>query len=1182
MSTFKFSLGQGMIACWALAVLLISALAVSNLQAQTTTAVLSGTALDTTGAVVAGAQIQATNVGTGISYEGTTDGVGRYVLPEMPVGTYNVSAQKTGFEKMVQTGIVLTVGAHPVLDFKLKVGRTSEVLEVHGQTSTVDTTTATVGQLVSPAQMEDLPLNGRNFTDLLTLAPGVGLVIPGATGGGVSATAYGLENNYSVSGSRPVGTSYVVDDLESVDAGDHGTGVGIIGTSLGMDAIQEFSVMTNTYGAQFGGTGAAINMVTKSGTNSLHGSAYEFIRNSVLDGYNWFDVAGYKPAYRRNQFGGSLGGPIKKDKAFYFMNYEGLRSLTGATVRAGVPTDLPDLYAAYGYEPGGPTGYISSQFGPMDARSEAIMATYPAAQSAAQCPNVTHATLYPGQGLYCSVGNNVQNEDYGVARVDYNFGPKDSSFARYTIENAFQIVPYVESELPGWPEVDHERNQYTSIEERHVFSPTLLNEARFGFVRLNQQTVGGGLNGTGPLDMNNGIQDADWAPGDGLTPLGPPPSSPSLNATNRFSAGDDVVLTKGAHSLHMGVLFTHVQSNTMAVGYGGGWADFIGLDGSPAFGGLGGALQGDPFIEFASPGSNYTYTTPAPNATTYPWTPNRYWRQNWLAPYIQDDWKIGKRLTVNLGVRYDWASNPTAVGMPVFVLPNLLSTTTSESSFVTAQHPFTSNPNMKNIDPRVGVAYDPFGDHKTSIRAGFGLFHEPITARTFGSSFDPVSPLFDLTFPAFYGVYPSLPSSLLTSYGPGDGITWFGGILSNVNHAPYVVQYNLTIQRQLPAGMVFNIGYNGSAGVHEFSQIDANPPQAWSDLTTAQLNAPGAFGAPSLAQTFTDFGALPTPSGQAARGTVDNPFVGSHVNPNFAAVDAEEPISHSSYNSLQTSLTRQFVQGLAGTAGYTWSKCLDTGSATTSLEQGEWAVYDAYNPKLDRGPCSYNSPQVFTANAIYSLPFKGNRLVSGWQASPIISRFVGLPINVQNMLFFYQSNIGGSVEGERPSRVSGCNAMTRKVHSMWFNPQCFVEMPYGTIGSSGRDSINNPNFFNWDFSVMKTTKITERVSAQFRAEFFDILNHPNFSLGQQQYLLSTTSTLTPVSNPNYSQINNPAAYELPTATSAGGAICNPNQTIGGPVPGNGLCYVGTTAAGATYPGNSGGNREIQFALKLTF
>jgi hypothetical protein len=281
-------------------------------------------------------------------------------------------------------------------------------------------------------------------------------------------------------------------------------------------------------------------------------------------------------------------------------------------------------------------------------------------------------------------------------------------------------------------------------------------------------------------------------------------------------------------------------------------------------------------------------------------------------------------------------------------------------------------------------------------------------------------------------------------------------------------------------------------------------------------------------------------------------------------------------------VTRQFASHLAGNAGYTWSKCMDMGSASTSQEQGEWAVYDAYNPKLDRGPCSYNSSQVFTANAIYSLPFQANRAVSGWQLSPIITRYMGLPINVQNMLFSYQSNIGGSVQGERPSAVAGCNPMVKKVHTEWWNPACFVEMPYGTIGSAGRDSLNNPGFFNADFSVMKNTKVTERIHAEFRAEFFGVLNHPNFALGQQAYLMSTTNTINSTTNPNYSQLATPAAYVPPNAAtgSVGGLICNPagpdglqhsNAAVVGP------CYVSTTAAlGAM------SNRQIQFALKFTF
>jgi hypothetical protein len=1159
----KFSLGERKRIGWALVVLLFSALAVSNLQAQVTTAVLSGTATDTTHAVVAGAKIQATNVATDISYVGTTDGQGRYTLPEMAIGTYNVSAQKTGFQKMVQTGITLSIGEHPVLDFTLKVGRTEEVVEVHGQTSTVDTTTASVGQLVSPNQMADLPLNGRNFTDLLTLAPGVGMVAAGGTGGGASATGYGLETNYSVSGSRPVGTAYILDDLDVRDAFDHGTGAGSIGTSLGMEAIQEFQIMTNTYSAEFGGTGAAINMATKSGANSLHGSAYEFVRNAALDAMNYFDTPGQKPAYVRNQFGGSLGGPIKKDKAFYFANYEGLRAVTGRTVRGVVPTSLPDLYAAAGYGPGEGQTPVSS----INSLSQQLFAEYPTAQTAAQCPNVTHTVLLGGTGLFCSIGNNTQNESYGLARVDYNFGPNDSMFARYTIEHADQVIPYIESLIPGWPEVDQEQNQYVSTEERHVFSPTIINVMHFGFVRLNMLTAGGGKNGTDALHQVAGKQDMDWSPGQGLTAIGPPPSSPSLGVTNRFSVGDDVVMNKGAHSLRVGALFTRVQTNSLSEGYSAGWWLFSGLNGLWP-GGPGGSMQGEPLVGFAGVDPSYTYTTPS--GASYPWTPMRYWRQNWLDPYIQDDWKITKRLTLNLGVRYEWASNPTTVGQPVFVLPSLSLATTTEGSFVTAPHPFKSNPNTKNIDPRIGLAFDPFADHKTSIRAGFGMYHEPIIARTFASSFNPVSPLYDVTFPTFYGLYPNLPTSFIPSAAlPTQGITWFGGLLDTVNTAPYIMQYNLTVQRELWPGTVFKIGYVGSSGVHEITQIDVNLPQSLSMLSSsaqATAIASGAYTLPTGGQ----------PTGQGAPGTINNPFQGTHVNPNFASIDAVQPISHSSYNSMQTSVTRQFARNLAGNAGYTWSKCLDNGSATTSAEQGQWAVYNAYNPSQDRGPCSYNSNHVITANAVYSLPFHGNRAVSGWQISPIISRFTGLPINVQNMLFVYQSNIGGSVEGERPSRVSGCNPMVKHLHTMWWNPACFVEMPYGTIGNSGRDSINNPNYMNMDFSLMKTTKLTERINAQFRAEFFSVLNHPNFNLGQQAYLMSTTTTLTGT-NAHYDQISDPAAYEPPNPATGfgGGAICNPSGNPGAAVAGP--CYVGSTAAGG-----ASGNREIQFAVKLTF
>ena len=1184
-SAFSMSLRAAFLA--ALAIPFLSVLIVGNLYAQVEKATLSGTVTDASGAVVVGAKIQAKNVNTGIAYSGDTDGQGRYILPEMQVGTYDVSAQKSGFQQMVQTGVVLSVGARPILDFKLPVGRAEQVIEVQGEASRVDTETAAVGQLVSPNQMENLPINGRNFTSLLTLAPGVAPVAPTVGGGGQSETVYGEETNYSVSGSRPVGLAYMLDNTDIRNWLDHGAGVSVLGTSLGMEAIQEFNILTNTYSAEFGGTGAAINAVTKSGTNGFHGSAYEYFRNSVLDSMNEFDVPGFKPTFRRNQFGGSLGGPIIKDKAFFFVNYEGLREGLGETSRAVVPVSLPALFTAGGMTYNGTTWV--GPYGPINPVSESIFGLYPLAQSATQCPNVSNIPLVPGvTGLYCSDNLQIGNEDYVLGRADYTLGSNDSLFARYIRESAYQVIPYTNSPLPGYPEIDNEHNQYFTIEERHTFSPTLVNEVRGGFVRSFALTANGGAT-SGPLFQVPGRPALDFiAPGDNLSNLGPSPTNPSRPVSNRFSAGDDVILSRGAHSIRFGASISRAQLNLIWNQYSGGaWiSDDLNGIGGPA-GPAGGSLYGIPLLCVCAAGPGYTYTTPG--GVAYPFNPNRYWRQTWFDPYIQDDWKITKRLTLNLGVRYEWASNPTTVKEPVFVIPNLTSPATTEFDFTTAAHPFTSNPNRWNFDPRIGLAWDPFGDHKTAIRAGFGMFHEPVTARTYAldnTSMRPDEPLFFLLFDGGFPALPTSPTQLINGAPAAQSIAWYYGILQNVNKAPYMMQYTLNVQRELGHGTVVTVGYNGSQGAHLFYWIDANPPLAYGDFTPAQRAAtlePAFLPVPvTIAQAFAG-----TPAtGMGVRGTVTNPFVDIHLNPNFGAFEAAEPEAHSNYNALQLTLSRQFARDLVGNASYTWSKCLDDASATISTEQDEWAVEDAYDPSLDRGPCSFSSNQVFTANAIYRLPFKGNRWKDGWQISPIFSAYTGLPFNVQTMLADYQSQTGGATEGERPERVPGCNPMVR-TRVEWWNPQCFVLPAFGTLGNVGRDSLNNPNFFNWDFAIFKDTKLTEKVTMQLRAEFFDILNHPNFTAAEaifsnssaQLELMSPSGLVFP-SNPSYNQLSSPAAYADVIGTGTGGALCNPSRAPGASE--HGPCYLPTTALTTTTPGSNGGQRQIEFALRFMF
>jgi hypothetical protein len=508
-----------------------------------TSATLLGTVTDPGGAVVPNASIQVKNVGTGHVQQVASDGQGRYTVPDLPVGNYEAQATSAGFQTTVRRGITLIVGQQAVVDFSLMVGQSQQTVTVEGQVSQVDTESTTVQAVVEQKQINDLPLNGRNFTDLITLVPGV--AGGSQVGNGGANLLYGLENNFSVSGARSEGQAYLLDGTDVQGFWQHGSGSGVMGTTLGVDAIAEFSVLTNTYGAQYGGNGAVVSTVSKSGTNDWHGSLYEFFRNSDLDARNFYDGSTI-PAYRQNQFGATFGGRIKKDKLFFFVNDEELRKSQGQT---GV-SYVPDAAAR--------SGAVSPLTAP-------ILALYPLPQ----------VDLGNGIGTYNTVASTVGNENYLLTRVDYNISSKDSLFVRYVRDAANIIYPFLGSPLPPlWPEIGLTGNHFATIEYRHLFSSNIVNLVNFSFTRTfesdteefpNQSSA---LNFEPMAGQNGGVNIT------GLASIGPSIFAPLGETQNKFPLSDDVIWTKGAHNIRFGGALTRVQTNFFQQGWDGGFYNF--------------------------------------------------------------------------------------------------------------------------------------------------------------------------------------------------------------------------------------------------------------------------------------------------------------------------------------------------------------------------------------------------------------------------------------------------------------------------------------------------------------------------------------------------------------------------------------------------------------------------------
>jgi len=1044
-------------------ILLLCAIGVTGLRAQVT-ATISGTVTDSSGAAVSGAKVGVKNAGTDITQTTSTDAQGRYSVPELPVGDYQVQAAASGFQNVVHTGITLTVGAQSVVDFSLPVGQAQQTVTVEGQVSQVETSSASVGNVVEPTQMRELPLNGRNYESLLTLIPGV-TPVPATTG--VFGAFYGTQQNYSVSGSRPEGQLFLLDNANTADFFQHGTGSGALGTSLGIDGIAEFQTLTNTYSAQFGGNGAVVNAVSKSGTNTFHGSAYEFLRNSDLDARNFFDTSnpgGGPPEFRRNQFGGTLGGPIKKDKLFFFVNDEALRQSQGVSAIATVP----DAPAHQGILPTGTVG--------VSPAVASTLALFPLPTTEV----LTAAGQPTGTGQLTEVANQVGNENYALGRLDYKYSAKDSFFVRYVSDRATYANPFGGSAIPLWAETDITRNQYVTAQWTRLISPTLVNEARVSFVRpVEAQSL---TSSTPALDFFPGRPVPGTVDIGGLTGIGGNGFFPDNFYTNKFTEADDVLWTHGSHNIKFGFSVDRIDDNTSQSLFLGGTWSFASL--SSFLAGRASTLLGPPL------GESDGY---------------KDFRSLFLTPYFQDDWKVTSKLTVNLGLRYDWENNPTEVN---HVMTTLINAPFGTYSPVT--HAFASNPSTKNFDPRIGLAYDPFADHRTSIRAGFGIFHDVIQSRLYAGNY-----WLDPPYSINIQIQPTYPIPFATGgIIPPPTVSEMEGVDYHFGTTPYVMQYNFNIQRELGGGNVLTLGYVGSEGVHLVESYDSNAP-------IPQI-------APDGHQIFGVFSPPTVSSGPAI-----NPL--PRQNPAYSYISLKEPWGHSNYNSLQAGLHRRLSHNLQAQISYTWSKSMDDGSTSSSLEGAGQDISNPYNAASDRGPSGFNRGQSFVASAVYILPFHKNKLTDGWQISTIFSALSGAPFSV--ITGYDQTGIDDlSVRRPNLAATAGCspNPILGNVND-WFNSACFTAPPNGELGNLGRNTLFGPGFWNLDFAVMKNTRVTEKLTAQFRVEAFNIFNHPDFDLP------------------------NPSLFTL---GAAGNAIPNP--------------LAGQITDTVNAP------RQIQFALKLLF
>jgi Carboxypeptidase regulatory-like domain/TonB dependent receptor len=940
------------------------------------TSSIEGLITDQQGALISRAEITANDPLIGVARRAVTDDSGRYQIAALPVGEYRLEVRAQGFQTRILERVRIEVARRVTQDFQLQVGDVSQQVSVTTSSSDlIERATISVGNVIDRERVQTLPLNGRYFLDLGLLAPGSVTPPQGAFS---SAPIRGLGSfSITTAGNREETINYVINGITLNNLTNSS-----ITFQPSIGAVQEFKVDNSTLSAEYGqSSGAIVNIATRSGANEFHGELFEFFRNDALDARNFFTFNANKPPpFKRNQFGGQFGGPIAKDKVFFFTSYEGLRQRQQLNINSLALSD-PQRAAA--------TDPVIVKLLPLIPRANFVDSS--------------------GTSRFIGTAKALVDTDQWSIDGSYNQDKNDRWHGYYSVYRTVLVEPTRNGNtIPGFGNTTDQLRQVFTFNETHIFGPTLVNELRLGFNRFSSATLPNAQLNPADFGIKHGISQPIGLPqisiAGGLN-FGGPSINPSGRGDTTFVAGDSFSYQNGKHSLKAGGEFRQFLNNNFRQGTGS-----FNFPTIAAF--------------IAGTANSFSVTLGSQSSSI---------DEGAIGFFVQDNYKVRSNLTLELGLRYDWNITPTERYDRFIVFDS----STASLIRVGTDLDEVYHQNNKNVQPRVGFAWDPFRDGKTSVRAAYALLtDQPMTSIVIGTTTNP-----PLAMPLTFSGAIRLDNAIQLA-GPAGLAPQ--SIAHDFDNA-YLQSWNLNLQRELIGDLTLSVGYFGSKGTHLISRRNLNQ----------QINGVRPFTKLSSSSPI-----LPGAS--------------------LGNITQVESAGNSSYNALWVTASTRETRGLRWNVSYTWSKSLDYNSFSTGGIVGQ----DSYNLRGDRGLSDFDVRHRFVCNGIYDLPFNGNPFVEGWQLAAIVQLQSGSPINIVTS----NSTVNGIANTLRPD-VNGPIATIGSVDK-WFDTSVFTAVP--RFGSLGRNVVIGPGFSNTDFSVIKNTRLGEDLRLQFRAEFFDLFNHANF------------------------------------------------------------------------------------------